>query len=270
MATLDPTGREGTLIGPTLVHSPSISVIVPAYNEEGNLKSTVESICSAARDFFTDFEILIIDDGSSDKTYEIALDLSNQSNILVHRHPRNLGLGRSFQTGVQLSKKLFVSMVPGDNAFGADTLRNLFRAVGTADIVCAYTENLHVRPWARRALSVNFVRLVNFLYGYRLRYYNGPAVFLSADAKNTPIDAHGFAYMAELIVRLLDQGRSAVEVGLFLQERLAGGSQALRIRNIINVVRTLVFLFYDLRIKSFSQRPKTKSPLDFRLTRTHV
>src|SRR5438132_621669 len=72
----------------------SISVIVTALNEEGNLEPTVDSVVRAVSPRFADYEVIVIDDGSTDRTFEIAESLAAENpKIRVHHNPRNLGLG---------------------------------------------------------------------------------------------------------------------------------------------------------------------------------
>ena len=82
----------------------SLSVIVTAMNEEGNLRPTVESVLAVVTSQPWDYEVLIIDDGSSDRTAEVAAQLAaSDPRVKVHHHPRNLGLDRAYLKGIELA-----------------------------------------------------------------------------------------------------------------------------------------------------------------------
>jgi len=227
----------------------SLSVVIPAYNEEGNLEATVREVAAAAAPRFEDYEIVVIDDKSRDKTGEIADRLAAEDARIrvVHNDP-NRGLGWNFRRGIELARMEYVAMVPGDNAFDRETLTKLFDAVGTDDIVAGWTTNMEVRPVGRRLISWCFTGGMNLLFGLRQKYYNGPCVFRTSDAMKARSSSDGFAYMAEMLVRLLTSGRTEKEVGLVLHERQSGRSAALRPKNVSSVFRVIGRLFWDIRI----------------------
>ena len=92
----------------------TISLIIPALNEEAGLEPTVNKVIQALGEKFTDYEILIVNDGSQDKTGEIAERLAaNNYHIRVFHNPKNLGLGYNYRRGVGLATKDYIGWVPG-------------------------------------------------------------------------------------------------------------------------------------------------------------
>lgn len=231
---------------------PSISVIVPCLNEEGNIRGTVESIKEAfsATGRFGDYEILIFDDGSTDRTGEIIDELHRtEKGVRAIHNPRNMGFGYNYTEGVRQASKEYIIMVPGDNEIPAEAIKTIFNRVGDADIVVPYTANTWVRPMSRRVVSRIFVILINALFGLRLKYYNGTCVIKSELLRKVPMKTWGFAYMAAILVRLIRAGASYVEVGVNIQQREAGATKAFRPRNIASVVSAILNLFWDVRIR---------------------
>jgi glycosyltransferase involved in cell wall biosynthesis len=228
----------------------SISVIVPAYNEALNLAGTVAAIRAAAAGRFDDSEILVIDDASSDGTGAIADDLARQyPEVKVFHNPRNFGFGYNYRLGVGLATKDHVGLVPGDNEILEESLKDIFDCVGKADMVLPYHTNSGERSFLRRALSGNFTALLNFLFGYKLRYYNGPVVHRRELLAKVPMTTDGFAYQAEILARLLSEGRSYVEVGMKIRIRQHGHSKALYPKNVWSVFKTIARLYWELKIK---------------------
>lgn len=227
----------------------SLSVVIPAYNEEQNLVPTVEAVVRAAEPLGLDYEIIIVNDCSRDRTGVIAEALAAKNHrVRVMHNETNSGLGFNFRKGIAAATKEHVAMVPGDNAFYAETLTALFGGIGKANIVNGWTMNQEVRPMGRRIVSWLFTNGMNLLFGQHLRYFNGPCVFRTADAKLVPMTTSGFSYMSEMLLRLLTSGRSITEVGLVLHERKSGASNAFHTKNIISVFETVFRLFWEVRV----------------------
>ncbi len=231
---------------------PSISIIVPCYNEEQNIRGTVESISEAIRKTrrFGSTEILIFNDRSTDNTGPIADGIKKKRrNVKVIHNKRNMGFGYNYTEGVRRAAKDYILMVPGDNEIPSEAIQGIFKNVGAADIVIPYTVNPEVRPFARRVISRAFVILFNTLFGLNLRYYNGPCVIKADLLKKVPMTTHGFAYMAAILVRLLKGGATFIEVPMRIQYRESGSSKALRPRNIMSVISTIGNLFLEVRVR---------------------
>lgn len=221
----------------------SITFVVPALNEEGNLSATLHAIHGAASGLVTDYEVIVVDDGSNDGTDRIADRLSEQDERLrVVHHRSNRGVGYSYREGVHLATYEHVLMVPGDNEVSGESIRALLAELGRADIISAYPRNPEIRPLGRRLLSLLFVQLLNRLFRLRLRYYNGPAVQRTDLVRACDITTDGFLYHAEAMVQLVKSGASYIEVGMTLRRRDYGESTALRWGNFVDVVRTIYAL----------------------------
>ena len=240
---------------------PTISVVVPAYNEAENIEGAVECINKALGNQFSDHEILIFNDKSTDDTGPISDSLSAKDpKIKVIHNKTNMGFGYNFKEGVRVASKDYVIMVPGDNEIPEAAISKIFGSCGRmADIIVPYTANMWVRPMSRRIVSKAFVILMNLISGLDLQYYNGTCVLKSADIKKIPIKTHGFAYMATILVRLIKSGSSYTEVGVDIIQREAGESKAFAPRNILSVLTALWGLFIEVRITGrakYNKRPK--------------
>jgi glycosyltransferase involved in cell wall biosynthesis len=231
----------------------SISVIMPALNEEPNLIGSVAAVTEAF-DGFCDYEIIIFNDGSSDRTGQIADNLAvKDARIRVVHNPINLGIGSCYQKGVDLARYDYALMVPGDDETPAATIRTIGEHAGKAEIVVTHTLNGHVRPVHRRILSPLFTLMMNALFGLRLRYYNGNCLIRTKILRGVLIDTSGFFYMAAALVRLLRQGHTYVETGIILQRRQSGDSKALRPKNVASVLKSVLALVWEIRFCSRRQ-----------------
>jgi len=228
----------------------SISIIIPAYNEEKKLALTVELVLAKLNENgISDFDILIFDDASIDKTGEIADKLAKEySRIKVIHNPKNMNLGFNITRGFQLATKEYVGFVPGDNETDPKTLDNIFKVLGTADIVVPYIANYEVRSFMRRWLSKTYVKIINLAFGFKMRYYNGTCFFRTSMVQKVPVSTYGFAYMTEILVKLLKSGATFVEAPMINRARERGATKAFRLKNIASVFKTFLTLFWEIQI----------------------
>jgi glycosyltransferase involved in cell wall biosynthesis len=223
------------------VSSPSLSVIVPALDEESNLGRTLTDLTVLLPSFFEDWEILVFNDGSTDRTGEIADKLGkSESRIRVFHHPQPKNLGGCYRQGVKFASKQFLILVPGDGECGPDLLRSIFERIGEADVLIPYPMNPSVRSHFRRKLSKTYTHIVNFVSGLGLRYYNGTVLYRTEIARRHIPRSSGFDYQAEGLIRALRAGHSYREIPVLLSPRSGGKSKALHPRNWIAVTRFLL------------------------------
>jgi dolichol-phosphate mannosyltransferase len=234
--------------------SPTLSFIVPALNEQRNIGPTVEQIITAAGDRLTEYEIVLVDDHSTDTTGSImdALARAN-SRVRVIHNAKNLGLGGAYKQGIKEARFNYVMGVWGDNSMPASSLIPILEQLGTSDIVMSYMPNLReIKSPFRFVGSRAYTSLLNILFGLKLRYYNGFTIHRSDLLKSIDISSNGFGFQAEIILKLLKAGHSYTEVGvpgIYITAR----SKALRIKNLISIVATIVHLIKELR--GFHPRP---------------
>src|SRR5262249_13682700 len=106
---------------------PTLSIIVPAYNEAANILGTLDNVSAASAAVDVEAEILVIDDGSQDETAAlVTANAARFPRMRLLQNGRNLGFGATYRRGVVEAAGEYIVMVHGDNAWGALTLRDLF------------------------------------------------------------------------------------------------------------------------------------------------
>ena len=227
----------------------SISVFIPALNEENNLKPTVARLIEALTVTVEDYEIIIVDDGSSDATGAVADGLAAENPVVRALHnSRNMGLGYCFAQAYREARKKFFVYIPGDNTWPYRSFVELLGNFGRADIITSYAINPEVRPFGRRIVSRLYTQVLNLLFGRHLQYFNGLTIYPVDFLRRDPATTFGFGFQAEVLLKALNLGLSYIEVGLPIDERTAGGSKAVSLVNILSVLATLARVFFDLRI----------------------
>ena len=229
----------------------SLTVFVPAYNEVDNLVPTVETILRALSVSVEDYEVIIVDDGSTDGTSEVADALAaHYSEVRVIHNPRNMGLGYGWMRAIEAATKGSFIFVPGDNTWPYRSLLELFGNLGKADVVTSFTTNPGIRSPVRQILSSIYTTSLNALFGLNMQYYHGLTIYPSEFLRAHPITTYGFASMAEALLRAIHEGLSFIEVACVIEERAHGRSKALTPKNLASIGLTIGRLFVDLRLRS--------------------
>jgi glycosyltransferase involved in cell wall biosynthesis len=225
----------------------SVSFIVPALNEEVVVEQVIRDIWTTVDERIATYEIILIDDGSTDRTGEIMQRLAEElPNVRLVSNGRNIGLGGSYQKGVKEARLEYVMMMCGDGGVPATSLPPIIDKIGSADIVAPYMVNLRtIKTPMRYAISRCYTTLLNLISGQRLNYYNGLPVHRRALLRQIEITSSGFGFQGEILVKLIKSGCSVVEVGVHGAEA-TNKSSVFRIRNLVSVTKTLLKLMREL------------------------
>jgi glycosyltransferase involved in cell wall biosynthesis len=224
----------------------SLTVIIPALNEEGNIQGSIDSVIGAVECVFDDYEIIVVNDGSTDRTLEIVQNnMIKNSRIRVISHEKPWGFGASYHDGRRQAIKTHTVMVHGDNAFDKHTLSNFFTNVGQADVICGYIANPAARTWSRRVISFAYTTAMNVLFCMHLKYFNGLQIHRTEWLRDADVSSEGFGFQAELLIKAIKEGHSYLEVPTIHTERPGGGeTKIFKTKNIRSVARTVVVLFW--------------------------
>ena len=230
----------------------SLTIIVTAYNEEKTIAETVADTIKALKKYKADYEIIAVNDCSVDRTGKILNTLARKDRRLRIVHNRvNKNIGYNMRLGGSLAKKEFCMVfVNGDGPPTQDSFSKLFSAIGKKELVLGYSLNYGNRHWFRRFLSLAFAKILNFLFGFNIRYYNGPVILKTEVWKTIPMTIDNFAYMAEVTTTLLKRGVTYLEVPVvFSIPEQKGLNMVMLRRNIFGVATTLASLFWRINIK---------------------
>ena len=219
----------------------SLSIIIPAYNEADNILETLENVTKALAPLDLEHEILVIDDGSADETAALVTsNLHRFPHVTLLANERNMGFGWSYRRGVDAASLDHIVMVHGDNAWGHETLREFFRHTGQADLIVGYTRDMWgSRTKTRTVISKAYTLVVNVITRRRLKYYNGLQIHPAPVLKSLRIRSSGYGFQSEVLVKGLRRTNTLIEVPMELTERAKGESKAFRLKNVVDVLRTL-------------------------------
>lgn len=238
-----------------MVNKNSISIIVPALNEEKNLEAAVTTILTTVEKIFDEYEIIIFNDGSTDKTGEIADTLTDgNKNIRVFHNKTSQCLGGVYKQGRKIAKMTYLMLVNGKNDIATESLDKIFALREKYDMVIPYTLNFKERPVIRVFFSKSFVGLLNTIFCLNLKYFNHYVLHRKELINSIDIKTDSYAFQAEALIKLIKSGYTYTEVGVTDKFEKGIKTKAFRINNIREV-----FLFFLRMIYEYYFTNKFKS-----------
>jgi glycosyltransferase involved in cell wall biosynthesis len=203
--------------------NPYVTVIVPAFNEEENVRSTVSSIAHKLDELETTFEIIIVNDGSTDRTRAIAEELCDADNrVRLINHPTNRGPGSGVFTGIEASEGEFVIFIPADLALDINELSRYIDASRTCDLVVGVRSDRRDYSLFRKFVSVVNICLIRLLFGMKERQFNYIHMYRREMLRRIHIESRGVFITAEIMIKARDLGYRLREVDITYVPRTAG------------------------------------------------
>lgn len=215
---------------------PDISIFIPCLNEEKSVIGAIEKVIAACRDTERSLEILVFDDGSTDRTSEVVREYQRAHPELALRlfqREKNVGLSYNFTDGAFYGTGKYYRCVAGDDYETLEAHEAILRSIGEADIILPVYTKVINRGIVRTVISKTYTWLANHASGYRIGYYNGFAVYRRWHIMRYSVEGTGFGFQAEIITRLLNQGMTYKEV--YLTATYSGITNAFTIKNFMSV-----------------------------------
>ena len=226
----------------------SISVFFPCYNEQDNIKRVVEQALDILEKLDTDFEVIIVDDGSSDATGQIADQIaSRQKWVKVIHHATNLGYGAALQTGFKAATKQFVFYTDGDGQFDIREMPSLLPLMKKCDIVSCYRLNRQ-DSLIRKINGWCWTKLVCLLFG--LRIFDIDCAFKLYKREifdNIRLSSTGALIDTEIIARAVRRGYIIAQKGVHHYPRTVGTQTGAKLSVIVRAFWELFKLYHQIR-----------------------
>lgn len=230
---------------------PGISVVYPMFNEEENIERAVQFAEAVLTDITSDYEILIINDASTDRSPEIAVTLARSNpRVKVFHHERNLKLGGALRTGFGKATKELVFYCDSDLPVD---LREVKRALHImeftrSDIVSAFRFDRTAEGPVRTVYSVCYNLLIRFLFPLRVKDVNFSfKLFKREILDKIKLEAEGSFIDAELLIKAKLHGFKIVQFGVDYFPRNRGVSTLASPDVIVKMIRELIAFRMKMR-----------------------
>jgi glycosyltransferase involved in cell wall biosynthesis len=221
---------------------PSISAVIPAFNEEAAIRTTVEGVARALREVGADFEVVVVDDGSRDRTASVVLGLRETLPMVrLVQHETNRGYGAALGTGFAAAEKELLFLTDGDTQFDPREIAKLLPRLEHADLAIGYRKPRR-DPWQRRFFGWGWNTLINLLFGYTARDVDCAfKLFPRALLRELNVTSEAHTFSPELIVKARRAGYRIAEVRVTHLPRRVGEAKGSRpdaiARSLIELLR---------------------------------
>ncbi len=224
----------------------NLSIFFPVYNEEKNIKETILNTVNLMISMkeISNFEILIINDGSKDNTQKISDYLSSKNNkIKVINHSENKGYGAALKTGIKSCKYEYIFFSDADLQFDINDIKKMIKYINKYDVIIGYRLNRKDNLFRKiNAMSWNILNRI--LFGLRVKDIDCAFKLFKKDSLNEiKIYSNGAMINAEILIKLQRRGFNFKEIAVNHFSRMSGKPTGGNINVIIKAFNEIIFLY---------------------------
>ena len=218
----------------------SISMVIPVYNEAGNIQSCAQSAIATLKSIADTFEVIFVESGSTDGTGELADELAkaNESISVIHQGAKK-GLGNALREGFSAARYEIVFYIDGDSPFDMANFKKTLPILAEADIVNGYRLNRNDTP-IRAIYSRVYNWMVRLLFHLRVKDVNiGFKAIKKSVLQEVELRSDSNFIDAELLVQAQRLGYKIVELGVEYVERTSGTS-TVSFKTVLHMLRDML------------------------------
>jgi len=227
----------------------SISVILPVYNEEENIAKILGEVVNflQSREEFTDYEIIVVNDGSKDQTADIIRKFANNHRLRVITHIRNMGYGRTLMSGIENSRCSLVFLMDADGQFNICELVKLMFYIDQYDMVAGYRKSRQDLIY-RVILGKTYTFVFCSLFGLRMKDINcGFKLFKRRILDGFELKHNGAITTGEILLRI-NHNCKIKEIPVTHFPRLKGKQSGASLKVISGALIDLCLLLWELKL----------------------
>jgi dolichol-phosphate mannosyltransferase len=230
--------------------TPSLTIAIPAYNEEDSIRKVASEAIEAAKLYTSNYEILLVDDGSCDGTGTIMDEIAkNNKHVVVIHHQVNLGFSGAIKSCYKKATKELVFLLPADGQVRATDARIFLDNIRHADVVVGY-RTINPEPMFRRINSTVFHALYRTLFGVKLKEISTSILWRKSviDSINITAMERSALIEPEVIYKAWIAGWRFAEVPIPYYRRAGGKPKGASPLMIIMTVKELLRLWWSTKV----------------------
>lgn len=225
----------------------SVSIVLPAHNEEDNIVEAIHQALAAAEPVSRDQEVVVVDDGSSDATAALTTELAKRERrVRLVQHDRNRGYGSAVRTGIGAARMDWVLLTDSDLQFDLTQISEFAAHTREAPLVIGYRAKRN-DPLIRRINARGWNTLVHVLFRLSVRDVDAAFKLIRRSTLDgLELTATGAAVDAELLAKATDRGATLVELPVRHLPRVAGAPSGANLRVIARAFRELFQIWWHM------------------------
>ena len=238
---------------------PTLSIVLPAYNEEANVAGTLGEVSDIARQLAMEYEIILVNDGSTDGTGAVVREMVRHiPELRLIEHYPNRGYGGALKAGFAAARKELIAFVPADDQFLFAEIDRFLEKIDDADLVCGY--RVHRQDNLMRRLNGwGWNTTVRLLFGYLCRDVDcGFKLLRRRVLEQVVLRSDGAMIDTELLAGARARGFRIAEVPVTHLPRSAGAATGANPRVIVKAFRDLLIFRHRLSQELLPAKPRTE------------
>ncbi len=234
------------------VEKESLSVVIPAYNEAGTIEDVVKNALGILKKMKIDYEIVLVDDGSTDGTGKIIDKLARSRNIRAVHHTRNKGFTGAIRTSFLTARKHLIFLAPADGQFDFGELPKFIDAIRGYDVATAYiigNEESVIKKFKNSLFHLPFLFLSRYLLGITLREFSSVSLWRRRVFESIEIESEDRSamFLPELISKALKKKYKFTEVPIKWYRRKGGEPKGTRSIIALKTLIAMIELWFKLK-----------------------
>lgn len=223
----------------------STSIIITAYNEEKNIEKVIDLSFAVLKKIANDYEVIVVDDGSQDKTHQILKRLQKKyGQLRIIKNPKNLGIGNSQKILFKKARKNLVFFIPGDGQIRATELPKFLKKAKDFDLICGSTWRKSY-PFHRKILSYFYNLLLRIFFKTGIKNADSAKLIRRQILEAIELESNSDFVDAELIAKARKHGFKITELPIKFYPRTSGKSSALKLNVMLPKILDFI-IFYPI------------------------
>ena len=232
-----------------MITDPKVTVVVPCFNEEATLEATLDELVGALVDAPFTFEVVVVDDGSRDRSAEITRAYAHRDpRVRLVKHRQNQGSGQAIWSGIQSAAGEYVIYVPADGQFDHGEIPRFVEAAEAgADIVIGFRLSRDDYTAYRLLSSFVFLQLCNTLFDHQFQDVNWVHLWRTSIFDELEPRSRGVFFLEEILVRSRALGKRVAEVPSVYRPRQGGVAKGGKPDVIVKTIWEMLKLWEERR-----------------------
>lgn len=232
---------------------PNISLFFPVYKDDLTIRDLAQRALQMLSEVAEDYEVVIVDDGSPDRSGEIADELArSDSRIRVAHHPRNLGYGAAMKRGISLCRFDWICMVDGDNEYDVFDLKRMLSLRHYYPLVIGFR---YKKLYSALRIFISYVYNATLRYLFRTRFRDistGIRLIHRSVLDEVTLNSDSPFIGAELAIKSMLRGFPVGEVGIQTFPRRFGAGSSTSPINILRTIRDIYRMHREVFSDTYS------------------
>lgn len=226
---------------------PSITIVIPVYNEEENIEWVVKDTLKVLPEYFQDWEIIAVDDGSKDKAGQILDRLAAKNNRIKIIRQEHGGYSKAMLTGIKAATKDYIAYMPADGQFLVSDMRHCFEVMEKSDMVLGYRGGRADYTTRRMIFSFGYLLLLTILFDIKFMDVGWVVIWKAKKIKRTKLrNIEGIFILTESAVRFQNAGYKIIEAPSYYHVRKSGAVKNAKLKVVLQTFLAALKLKWEL------------------------